>query len=280
VFVIESLPRGEYLTGERLVTRTLRPLAAGSEPFQVEYFPVNTARDLIAVMSAIAEMTRLHRLKPILHIEAHGDEDGVSMASGEHVPWDQLRTSLTEVNVASGLHMTLLMAMCKGWYVSKLLHPLHQAPAWAIIGPTVDVKAGEVADRTEAIYESLILYGTGSSFVSSLGLHAPNEERRFYMQLAERMFCEAYAAYFRGHTTPERLREREDEIVAEFVRKRGYTIEGASEARELARKHLSSDVDIFEKCKTKFFMFDIFPENRDRFTLHADDCGSLAAAGE
>ena len=38
---------------------------------------------------------------PILHIEAHGDTEGLELASEEHVEWSELAQALTEINVGS-----------------------------------------------------------------------------------------------------------------------------------------------------------------------------------
>ena len=96
---------------------------------------------------------------------------------------------------------------------------------------------------------------------------------------AEWLFCSAFARYV-GDATPEALKERENELVAELLRRRkSYDLLLATEARVRARAQLADHRTFFDSMKATYFMFERWPGNQDRFQLAYGDCGGEGGEG-
>jgi hypothetical protein len=55
-----------------------------------------------------------HRI-PMLHISAHGFEEGIQLSSGEIVHWGELETLLIPINAAFGGSLLLCLSCCEGY---------------------------------------------------------------------------------------------------------------------------------------------------------------------
>ena len=57
-------------------------------------------------------------LPPILHISAHGNDEGLQLTSGEVVTWPRLRDLLMPINHALNGNLLICMSSCQGFYAS------------------------------------------------------------------------------------------------------------------------------------------------------------------
>jgi len=96
IHIIDSVPQGEYPTGQRLFA-ALQPLGQALQPkIETLYSRENTRVDFLDRLRAILQHVRQSRRAPIVHIEAHGLFDsngrsiGFALASGEMVTWTDL----------------------------------------------------------------------------------------------------------------------------------------------------------------------------------------------
>lgn len=128
VAILESLPINERKTGRELFDRVLRPLETKVTPLQVYYNLVTTRSQFFGGLNAVEAQLINKGKAPILHLEAHGTEDGIVLADGELVLWEELRAVLTSMNEKCGLNLLLVMAMCRGWYLIEIVSPISQGP--------------------------------------------------------------------------------------------------------------------------------------------------------
>src|SRR6266566_9534621 len=108
VVVFESLGPGEKKTGTWLFDHVLDPWAKANGPFRAYFNSIGTKAQFLHGLRAANEQLFAKGHAPIVHIEAHGDKDGIILASGEHVAWDELRDQLTTINVQCGFNLLLV----------------------------------------------------------------------------------------------------------------------------------------------------------------------------
>ena len=271
VHVLESL-EGEERTGEYLVDEVLQPAKFEKQDLDVRYRRVRTGRELLRELATTAAMAEQTGLRPVVHIEAHGGKDGLLVASGEHVPWPDLRDVLTRINASTGLHLLLVMAMCRGIYLSRILRPMDPAPAWGIIGPSKEPKPRDLSVAMQGLYRGLLVHDDGRRALFDMNEGRPPAAWDYGFMNAEWLFCQAFRRYVRD-ATPEALQQRENELVAKVLRDRGsFDLALAADARERARVMLRDHASFFETMKNTFFMFEQWPANRERFKLASADC--------
>ena len=271
IVVIESLGPRDLRTGTRLFEGLLEPAQRAKGFPQSFLFTPNDANGLSMALRRTAEEVERSGVKPLIHLEAHGDETGVQLASGEHVSWENLRQPLTRVNRAARLGLTVAMAACRGWHLTKALLPDQAAPAFAIVGPADDIVAGDLHDAFHGFYACLLYGAGGEAALSALNAHLPADKPAFSFEFAADMFCKGFRRYHQQFCTPQMARERENALVAELVRRRGLDLLQSAEAREAARAILADQRAFFEHAKELFFMYE-FQENRERFPLPFDYC--------
>jgi hypothetical protein len=117
------------------------------------------------VISAIVEI-RDNVLRtgqfPILHIEAHGSPEGITLASGDGLTWEQLRPYLSALNCATRLNLLVTMAACKAAHLDSLFTLGERAPMLVMIAPMRDVDDGPLERAMIAFYTSAFTKGDGT----------------------------------------------------------------------------------------------------------------------
>jgi len=93
---------------------------------------------------------------PVVHLDMHGNTDGLKVASSEVLAWAEFAPLLIEINRASRMNLLVVAAACHGWHMTDILRPTDRAPAWGIIGPPDSVTAGELYEATKRFYATLL----------------------------------------------------------------------------------------------------------------------------
>ena len=152
LWVIESLPDGDLKTGTALVENHLRDIQKDNPSLHLALEQPRTKADLIQLLHKIRDETIEEGLYPLLHFECHGCPDGLGVASGELVTWDELREILIEINQACKLNLVVILAACNGVHLIKVATKMDRAPFWAVIGPEKEITAGEAKHDFSVFY--------------------------------------------------------------------------------------------------------------------------------
>jgi len=276
IAVIETLRSTDLETGEWLFDRVIQPWAVRNAPFHVRFKRTHSRAEFLQALDELQNDLFQHGHKPIIHIEAHGDRTGLEMASGEHIAWEELRDRLTVMNGCSELNLLLVMAMCAGWHLSTLLTPLHKAPVWGVVGPLKDVvRAGDLRDAMESFYSYLLETFDARGALKAVNTGLPPADWLYVLETAEVMLCRIFHTYVNELSTDAKLKDRENEVVAEIVRNRNFDLTVAFDARERARQQLGDHQAAFDRYRKDFLWIDEYPANDKRFRLTLTDCVNL-----
>ncbi len=152
IYVVESPSPEDLLTGRNegdSLTRVLKLaeidvvyfLAVNAEMFEEAF---NNIENLILNQSDI------RTAMPIIHISAHGSDDGIELTDGDAIHWEKLSNLLSKLHKAVGPvilppplpqnipKVTLGLSSCSAYraYRAKVERP---TPFQAVVGPTRDV---------------------------------------------------------------------------------------------------------------------------------------------
>jgi hypothetical protein len=269
VYVIESLKPKETPTGRLLCDTVLGPLVV-SLGLKAEYQSISTSRELVVNLARIEKECTEQNEGPIIHIEAHGTEEYLRLSSNEQVTWEELRAQLTAINAACRMNLLVVMAMCKGAYLGKILRPGRPAPVWGIVGPLEDIHYQVLLDGMKALY-TLVLSSMGLfDAVKEMNVHAAANATKYEFLPAELLFWRALRSYV-AENDPDTIRQRASELVARAVREQGVTIDQTPILRQRFIEQLSDQRALFDQYRKPFLMLDRFPENQPRFPLSFDD---------
>ena len=164
IAIIESLPAQEFQTGtdlQRHLTVTA-PL-----PVAVTLLQATTATELLASLHGFAARAEHDGWVPIVHLEIHGNVQGVTTASGERVSWIALSEPLRRINIASRNSLIVVLATCEGAYLATAVAemPFAAAPFCGIVGPSKPVFSYLLIHGFRAFYAELV---HTQNFVSAL----------------------------------------------------------------------------------------------------------------
>lgn len=271
LWVIESLPEGDLMTGTALVENHLEAVANRNSDLHFAFKKPRTKSELIELLHKVRDEALSEKLYPMLHFECHGCPDGLGVASGELVEWDELREILIEINQASQLNLVVVLAACNGVHLIKVSTKMDRAPFWAIIGPENEITAGEAQNDFATFYNSFFQCLDGDAAINALNGGVERQDRKYHFLSAQGLFARAYRTYYKSHCIGKGRRERIEGLVTESMKNPDVKRKGITWARNKIKAGLSEEDKHFEKLKKRYFFCDLFPENVPRFPLNRDE---------
>jgi hypothetical protein len=261
ILIVESIPAGEPATG-RLLYQALEPLPAAFErPVQIEHFSVANRAELCAFFDRVASDHIPNGHTPLLHFESHGNDDGIQLASGEFLSWEELCEYLMPLNVATRLNLFVSIAACLGGFLLTQQTPAARAPFFASLSATREAYPDELLGGFSRFYNTLLATLNGDEALANLQETTP--EGLFYFAQALDSFKLTYSQYLSRECTRESY-VRRAQIMREDLQETGRF---APSADAIARALKATEQQIFEQLREGHFMIDLYPENERRFPV-------------
>jgi hypothetical protein len=194
-------------------------------------------------------------------IECHGDEAGFQLADSSIVDWAELKQPLTDLNIATGLNLIIVVAACTGGAIAKVVDITDRAPFWGLIGPTKPLSARALQQAYIPFYQTLFITKSPSEAVSAL--EAASEDPVFWRTTARCLFEAAWRMYRQQYCTPEQIESRAARMLKTAL-SGGSRVTGLQAMKQALIDH---EPESFRQYRTTFFMSDIFPEHQQRFDV-------------
>jgi len=267
LWIIESLPEGDLKTGQNLVDNQLAQAKLSQPDLKVSLRQLDTKESLLRLLGTVRDQARNDGIYPMIHFECHGCPDGLGLASGELVTWNDLRTILIEINHACRLNLVIVLAACNGAHLIKVATKPDRAPFWAIIGPEVEVTAGAVERDFGAFYSKFFETLDGDAAIAALNRGITDSSRQYHFLSAAGLFVKAYSRYYNEYCVGKGQRKRVEELVTRALENSEVRRRGIKWARQRVKEGLKNKEQYFNKMKDRFFFIDLFPENAEKFSL-------------
>lgn len=278
VRIIESLPQGEMRTGWNLYEE-LDPICITAKPqVTCQYSKVLNRVEFEALLTGIRDEALATGRAPILQLETHGSPDGITLASGEFLPWAELRPLLTKINEATRLNLFVLLAACDGADLVQVVQPTERSAVLTLIGPKRKMKPEELQRANITFYRTLFEAKDAPAAWKAMNAVIDVNKITFAVFTAEFNFRYIMHNFLREHCTEVALAAREARIEAQAAQegKPQWFIE---QQRPALRAFLRDFQGHFALTKSNYFFCDLFPENANRFAVSFEDC-RRAPAGD
>lgn len=269
-----AIPNGELSTARRLY-ECLLDLPPDLKPsLHVRHYKIDTLAALKEAISALEADTNASGLLPWIHIEGHGSrkEDGFETANGEFCHWEALKELVIPLNIAAKLNVIVILATCFGGSFTSTITTTDRAPVLGLIGPVRDIKAGEVEIDFPAFYKTFL--STNSIKQSLEALTARTEEKLYFATNAQEFFYAVWHSYKRILCTPEMLGNRALEMQRKLTDAGMPAVPSVGELEKILKSQEQPQFESF--CET-YFMYDLYPENRERFQVTYERAESESA---
>jgi hypothetical protein len=236
VVVIESLRDGELKTGQRL-RDDLETIAISMENlFAVRYVSVESANELASLLNELRSwVVESGGIGLCLHIECHGDKDGIQLADDSVMSWDRLRPLLAGIHLASRMNLIFWLASCHGGYAVLACRYSETVPFTVMVGPGREIDPSTLLAFTSTFYTELFRTGNVTEALTIAGVVRPDLSYINYSAVGA--LRTALAARIKG--TPRELRQQ---------------MEAVEEAQ-------------FDKWRRIYFALDVYPQNSERFAV-------------
>lgn len=265
IAIVESLAASDFLTGRELAGYLRGQLEDSQTPITVSYSEVATPDDFRAVVASLATRAEYEGLRPILHVEAHGEDDfGLHFRSGK-LHWREICDALIPLNQASDFNLLLSVSACFGVNFISGLTLSRGASCYALLGPSQDLSGSDLLNRFRIFYREVI-----HSQNLDLALVTMNQDQleqgHMVFLLAETWFEDLMLEYLRNAAHTKELKAA---AMRMYVKAKGAG--AASTLTDIKRQLLKSRPLLARNYYAEFFMVEHVPGNAQRFAalLHA-----------
>jgi hypothetical protein len=259
--VIQSLPNGDSQTGRRLYEDIKMLNIFYARRLKMEYMDICCKEELFAYLSQLKEESS-KGLWPLIHLECHGlsCQTGISLGDGSSVLWQELYPYFSAINKNTKLNLILVAGLCYGAYFSELFSPIDKAPFLMAIGPTKQIKNEEIETSFLEFYKSYFCSSNGTEAGNKL-INRKLDEGYFYITMATTIFKKFFKAFL------FELNNQND--IEKIIRE--TTINGNTHYLIDGHTKYKYCEAVFNRYYDKFFMVDLYPENKDRFKFSFKD---------
>lgn len=247
---IHSLPPNEMGPTNRLIGDIkLLGLQGGFPVLEYAVKDRTELADVFASVTAEAQKT----LRPIIHIDAHGNADeGLLLSpSGECEGWLNLIEMLRTLNVATQNNLVVIFALCFGLHIYKQASLSRPVPAYFFGAPSNEITAGFLEDQTLEFYREV---NRTSDLTSAFNRTLGKQMESFHCQ---GLFLLSLLRYIRKYCMGKGRRERLEGILTAILERDGITSPTSAqlrEVRQLARERLKPSETLIERFAPIFLI--------------------------
>lgn len=267
VWIVEWLGGDEQPTGRELHEWIFR-----HSNLESKYFSCKAKKEVIAT---IQRLTLFASEKssfqiPILHIEAHGNEDfleGPNRTGGrEKFYWSELNGPLQELNRITRCNLIIFIAACNRFAGIKIFFHGPLAPAVALVGPVVKISPGDLLNATKEFYRR---FKDDQPNLDAMVESATRQTGNVLIEW-EPFVLLAYEAFVESLIVSKRLDNKrcQNERLRQLMQTKTPFSQNEIERRldidlPLEEQNLHS-----QSIWNTMFMIDVFPENMERFGVN------------
>lgn len=263
IYVIESLNPKEQ-TGKQLYDDLLR--WKESKNLKAELIQVEDKLEFYDAIFHIIEEHKKFDYYPILHIEVHGNKNGLELKSKEFLNWYDFYLMLVEINMHLGNHLFLTLAVCNGAYLMRQIEIERPSPFYGFIGAFEEIRVDDLMIRYNEFYNELLESFDVYSATKRL-IESNSEEISTYAYIgSEEVFnivCENLKTIYSAEDIEQQANKGIERNNIKFEK-----LEDEINYKAIFKNLLINTFETYrETNKSRFFMTDEFPKNKERFNL-------------
>jgi len=260
ILIVDSLPDGQLNTAARLFADVRDWAQAIGQAPHIANVRVSSGDAFLDLLTRLTHQAFRDDYVPLLHIECHGQEEGLEFANGSSLTWADMKSSFVALNVATRLNLIAVVAACHGGAIASFVRAEQRAPFWAFLAPKRQIRAGDLEASLSAFYQALLR--TRSSERAMEDLRATQAGDEFWQLSAHTIYRLIVEGYAEHHLTQEAVQRQAERLRAHAAERGAVWSQAQIEA-------MIRDPRIFEGFRREFFMIDLYPEHAERFPFVA-----------
>lgn len=211
-------------------------------PFQL--IDIDSAAKLYQFLGELSTTGR----KPILHLDMHGNKDGLSIAqSNELAPWEQVVPRFQAINVAIEGTLCVVAGVCYAFHAIKQISIIGACPVHMLIAPEDIVTNGFLEDGLVPFYKSIFEHGDITD------AHAQYLGNSFRVFNADRFFVIAFVRYIKAHCRGKGAAARKERLFTEYLKEHPYANRKQRRTiRKSIKAHIKPDQETVDRWAKTF----------------------------
>ena len=188
IVVIQSLKENDRKTGFELFDGIVKYKSFQEESFSREFKEVISKDELLNYFKELIHRIETEKFYFILHLETHGNQQGIVLKNGEVLLWDELFCYTRSMNTYFEGNLVLGLAMCYGGAILSAIPPDNRAPFKFFIGAFRSIDPDEIIRGFEQFYENFFFSFSPTNSLNSMNTELNPDEKTFYVVDDELIF--------------------------------------------------------------------------------------------
>jgi hypothetical protein len=272
LYIIESLKEGETKTGQNLYTEMCALKAAHGElaVLDLRYIPIYSEKEWDECMESIMTECEQQKVLPIIHLEIHGDKEGLEFTNYECKNVDEISEQFRQINRITGCNLFVTLGVCQGLYVLFGIRMDELMPYCGAIGSFDELDDTDIEIRYTEFYKTLFTtFDIYQAYKNLMTAESDEEPKYRYIPIDE-IFYKNYQDYLNKGCNQEAIKTRADET---FYEQPSFTKNRQNRrkfGRDFAKVEKQKRLKYYKDAVNKFFDLANFPQNKDRFDIPND----------
>lgn len=280
-YFIISIDEDDQKDGIRTIFDNIVKPRCETKNLGCEYIVVSDSVELIRLIDRIERETLANSTYPYLHLECHGNEDGIKLKSGSRIKWDELRKLFTKINIASKNNLVISMAACYGGYFTfsliKSIETINgcRSVALAIVGPDNEISDYNLDLGFASYFNEFLESRNLNKALERLNIDS-KYEGKYLVDTNSNTFKFVIEFYVQKMLTDhfdsiQQVQEKMRFLEEDFLLKQRRRMRD-DERLELRRRIFDKKfyLNFFNEMRHKYFLIDLHPENDKRFPMVDD----------
>ncbi len=272
IWIIEWLSSNDRHTGRELHDW----MQERNYSFRSVYCECFSKDKVLAAIERAATHAEHHGTIPLIHLEAHGSENGLSDSSeGENVlTWAELTKPLQRLNIATRCNLIVLFSACKGYtgfisvfdvFKEKNVETT-KIPALVTAGPLGDSQPKELFDSMKEFYRRMS--ENQADFDNAIESASNECNCKIKHELATAFVYDSLLDFLIHSLREDQKKIRFYSVREKFLKRENKKILSVEQKETLEKiNDPYYQTEFLQKEWDRMFMIDIFPENKKRFEV-------------
>jgi hypothetical protein len=157
IIILQSLDEDDRKTGTELHDDTVSRATWKDPNLQAQIIQITTLSELFETLNKINQDVIQKEILPFIHFETHGTQDGLSLASGESVKWNDMLPLIAAININTDNNLFISVAACWGGKIQFLIKVNQPCPFRGFIGPMDKIYERDILSSFTVFFEELLM---------------------------------------------------------------------------------------------------------------------------
>lgn len=214
-YILENLRPSDPKTGE-FIFKTFE------KKIDIIYVPFENKTQLSNILTAIKLEATATNKKPFIHIDCHGNSDGIEMTDKngnvEFAIWHEISDKFRDIYRESKMKPVLCMSSCKGFNAIKMVPEKASCPYEHVSGSFEEIKFGDSFYAYKEFYEMILQDKDPVKAGAEIHNNPKYKDMKFICLSSSGLFELASKGYLEKKRTPDEIKKEKENTIQNAVK--------------------------------------------------------------